>query len=291
MPTFEFYRFRFRFEVEDAVRFAPRSRANMIRGACGIFLRKTAPPEVYTRLFEPGRDLGPAPSGLSDWPRPFIFRTSGMEDLSASSRSFWFDLHLFDMRQPVLPYFETAFARWASSGIGPARTPARFVGAEPLENRLSVVLDPDSSPVDEVTLRFVTPTELKAAGQLAPLPEFGILFARLRDRICTLRALYGPGPLELDFRGMGARAAAVRLVRTDLKWEKAQRTSSRTGQTHPLGGFTGEAEYCGDLREFLPWLRAARWVGVGRQTVWGKGEVHVVEKEGNSGMLSSDFKP
>jgi CRISPR/Cas system endoribonuclease Cas6 (RAMP superfamily) len=44
---------------------------------------------------------------------------------------------------------------------------------------------------------------------------------------------------------------------------------------HSLGGFTGEAEYEGELAEFLPWLRAARWVGVGRQTVWGKGEVRV----------------
>ena len=37
-----------------------------------------------------------------------------------------------------------------------------------------------------------------------------------------------------------------------------------------------EAEYAGHLAEFLPWLRAARWVGVGRQTVWGKGDVRVL---------------
>lgn len=285
VPTFEFSRFRFYLEAEKAVRFAPRSSANMIRGACGIFLRKTAPPEIYARLFEPGRDLGPAPSGLTDWPRPFVFRTAGMEALAATpNRAFSFDLHLFDTRQPVLPYFEAAFAQWASSGIGPARTPARLLSTKPLGSLCSIGLDPEPSPVDEVTLRFVTPTELKVAGQVAASAEFGILFARLRDRVSTLRALYGPGPLELDFRGMGARAASIRLVRSNLQWEKAQRTSSRTGQTHPLGGFTGEADYCGDLREFLPWLRTARWVGVGRQTVWGKGEVHVV------GDMSADFK-
>jgi hypothetical protein len=26
----------------------------------------------------------------------------------------------------------------------------------------------------------------------------------------------------------------------------------------------------------MPWLWAARWVGVGRQTVWGKGDVRVI---------------
>jgi CRISPR-associated endoribonuclease Cas6 len=67
------------------------------------------------------------------------------------------------------------------------------------------------------------------------------------------------------------------LRQCDLRWEKVERKSGRTGQVHPLGGFTGVAEYQGDLTEFLPWLQAARWVGVGRQTVWGKGDVRVVE--------------
>jgi hypothetical protein len=42
-----------------------------------------------------------------------------------------------------------------------------------------------------------------------------------------------------------------------------------------LGGFTGWAEYEGELREFVPYLEAARWTGVGRQTVWGKGEIGI----------------
>jgi hypothetical protein len=33
------------------------------------------------------------------------------------------------------------------------------------------------------------------------------------------------------------------------------------------------------MGEFMPYLRAAKWVGIGRQTVWGKGviEVRVLE--------------
>jgi hypothetical protein len=38
----------------------------------------------------------------------------------------------------------------------------------------------------------------------------------------------------------------------------------------------GSADYEGDLAEFLPFLEAARWTGVGRQTVWGNGEIHVI---------------
>jgi CRISPR-associated endoribonuclease Cas6 len=111
---------------------------------------------------------------------------------------------------------------------------------------------------------------------VADRPEFGILFGRLRDRISTLRALYGPGPLEIDFRGMGERAAQVRMTRCELQRSEVDRLSSRTGQRHPLGGFVGEAQYEGELGEFLPYLRAGKWTGVGRQTVWGKGEIEVV---------------
>ena len=132
-------------------------------------------------------------------------------------------------------------------------------------------------PPDRVHLRFLTPTELKTGGGVSERPEFAVLFGRLRDRLSTLRALYGAGPLDIDFREMGERAGLVRLERSRLEWERVERRSARTGQVHPIGGFTGEAEYAGPIEEFLPWLRAARWVGVGRQTVWGKGDVRVVE--------------
>ena len=124
----------------------------------------------------------------------------------------------------------------------------------------------DAEPVERVCLRFLTPTELKSGGGVPERPEFPILFGRLRDRLSTLRALYGAGPLDIDFRGLGERAGSVRLERAALQWARVERKSARTGQVHPIGGFTGEAEYAGPLAEFLPWLRAARWVGVGRQT-------------------------
>ena len=85
-----------------------------------------------------------------------------------------------------------------------------------------------------------------------------------------------PAPWRSISRVWASAPRAVELRRSDLVWEQVKRKSGRTGQVHPIGGFTGEAEYAGDLAEFLPWLRAARWVGVGRQTVWGKGDVRVL---------------
>jgi CRISPR/Cas system endoribonuclease Cas6 (RAMP superfamily) len=78
---------------------------------------------------------------------------------------------------------------------------------------------------------------------------------------------------------MGRRAASVAMTRCDIQRVKTERRSSRTGQVHPLGGFTGEAEYKGALAEFLPYLRAGKWAGVGRHTVWGQGELDVAVLE------------
>jgi hypothetical protein len=288
--TFEFYRFRFHFRARDPVHFPEGKSANVVRGAFGAVLRDTASPAAYARLFEPGAALGRAPSGLADWPRPFVLRAGHLDGLTiAKGAGFFVDVHVFDLREPALAHFRAAFARLGESGVGPGRGRAELDGVEQLDLAdgaetvtdtprapSAIGLDRDPAPVERVCVRFVTPTELKAAGGIAEQPEFAILFRRLRDRISTLRAFYGAGPLDIDFRAMGERAAGVRLQRAELKWERVERKSGRTGQVHSLGGFTGEAEYEGELAEFLPWLRAARWVGVGRQTVWGKGEVRVV---------------
>ena len=291
MPiTFEFYRYRFHFRAVDQLHFPKGKSANIVRGAFGNVLHSAVPPAVYARLFEPGASMGQGPSGLADWPRPFVLRTAHLDGITIPSGDpFFLDAHVFDMHQPALEHFRAALIRLAEQGLGPGRARAGLESTEQLDlddgaqairdspGPASVVnLEPEAA-ASQVTVRFETPTELKSDGDLAGGPEFPVLFRRLRDRISTLRSLYGAGPLEVDFRGMGDRAAAIRMMRCDLAWEQVQRKSGRTGQVHPIGGFTGEADYEGDLAEFLPWLRAARWIGVGRQTVWGKGDMRVVE--------------
>ena len=70
------------------------------------------------------------------------------------------------------------------------------------------------------------------------------------------------------------------MTRCELRQVEATRRSSRTGQVHGIGGFVGVAEYEGDLGEFIPYLEAAQWTGIGRQCVWGKGELRVGQASG-----------
>jgi hypothetical protein len=310
--TFEFYRFRFHFRSAGALHFPPYKSGNIVRGAFGDLFRKivcmpschdaktcevraTCP---YARVFEPQAARGEGPSGLVDWPRPFVFRAAHLDGRTIlNGEAFHFDAHIFDVRDPALPYFVLAFAQLARDGLGPGRgradltavdqldlngaTAARVFNGErfqtaSLSGPSAVDLSEATEHIGNIRVQFLTPTELKSGRQVADRPEFGILFGRLRDRISALRALYGTGPLEIDFRALGERAARIQMLRCELKRMEVDRRSSRTQQRHPLGGFVGEAEYKGDLGEFLPYLWLGQWVGVGRQTVWGKGHLEII---------------
>ena len=241
VQTFDFYPLRFRFAASKLRNFS----VNTLRGQFGSALKKVDA-GAYSRYFAPRAASGP--SGLADPPRPFVFRV--FEPLEVG-------LNLFLARDPAIELFTRVMAE-----LGTLRSTAGT-------DLLCLPLCVPERAIHRLRVRFLTPTELKGAER----PEFGNLMARIRDRVSTLRELYGDGPLTIDFKAFGERAGRVSMTRCELAPVADQRISRGTGQRHPLGGFTGFAEYEGDLAEFLPYLEIARWTGVGRQTVWGKGEI------------------
>lgn len=310
---FRFYRLRFYFQAGDSLYFPPGKTGNVLRGAFGSIFRKIACVPgcedartcelrascAYARIFEPTA-LGDSPSGLSDWPRPFVFRASHLDGRTVTRREhFHFDVHLFQLHDPVIAYFVLTFAQLAREGLGPGRGRATLERVDQLDAAGEVVrvvfdgrtlagsgefaatelcLDAGVGDRDvrRLTVRFLTPTELKVGQKVTHRPDFAVLAGRVRDRLSTLSDLYGDGPLEMDFAGYGRRAELVRMTRCEVRTMDVERVSTRTGQRHFLGGFVGEAEYEGELGEFVPFLEAGRFTGVGRQTTWGKGEIEVV---------------
>lgn len=305
MLAFRLFPLRLTFRALDAIRFPAGQSTNILRGAFGIIFRglvcdpqcpgaKLCPKREscpYARVFEPHALQRPgAPSGLVDRPRPFVFRAAHLDDTTfRSGQSFHFDLNLFDMQQPAIGYFSAAFAQLVDSGLGPWGGRAELISVYQLhpaatlyeDGRLRIEspqpmvlpLDPPSEPVHRLRVFFRTPTELKEGGGVTRRPDFALLAARMRDRVSALRQFYDEGPLPIDFRAFKERAAKVRMTSFRSQDVAVRRHSSKTKQTHPIGGFVGEAEYEGDLTEFVPYLEAARWTGVGRQTVWGKGAI------------------
>ncbi len=287
--NFDLQACRFHFLAQDTIRFPAGSVGNSLRGALGSILRKLECAEdcpghaglnirecprritcPYASIFEPTA-AGGAPSGLTDWPRPFVIRGGALElrggQAINAGDEFCFDLNLFDMRHSWLDHFTRAFAQWSKERR------AEMVAVE--QSAVTVQMDATRAAVSRIRVEFRTPTELKAGSRLDNT-VFPVLLARARDRLSTLRSLYGEGPFDIDFRALAERARLVKTVHSDLRQVAVERRSSRTGQRHSIGGLVGLVEYEGDLAEFLPYLEAARWTGVGRHCTWGNGQIDTV---------------
>jgi hypothetical protein len=279
---------QFTFRARDPVWFPSGKAANVFRGAFGTIFRRIACDThcvsaaecpmakdcAYAKMFEP-RAHGSGPSGFEDQPRPFVLWAASLNGRRfEGGERFTLEVNVFDPNAPAFEYLRLAFEQLGSEGLGPGRARVEVIESRRLP-RVDVSLSPAGDEAARVHVQFLTPTELKSGGKVLREPRFDVLLARARDRVSALCALYQDALPELDYQGMGQRAAAVKMTSARVEQVEFERRSGRTGQRHGLGGFTGEAEYEGQLAEFVPWLEAAEWAGVGRLTVWGNGRVKI----------------
>ena len=225
---FRLYPLRFHFLAKEPVSIPSGGAGNLFRGALGLALRgvsctarcpgmsgqsaslcNVARECAYAQLFEPMRvDAGP--SGLKDRPRGFVLRTAHIGESIPAGGLFHVDIHVFDTRPFAIgniDKLQEAFRQIGLEGIGATRgrfdliAVSRIDGCALESEPMSLSLKATGEACARVRIEFVTPTELKAGGVVVSRPEFGILFSRIRDRISTLRAIYGAGPTINRFQG------------------------------------------------------------------------------------------
>ncbi len=258
----------------------------------------------YGQIFEPSPPLGSDRLSLNqDIPRPFVFQPpTGLESMARPGNALSFHLILIGKAHDYFPYFLVTFRELGDQGIGLGRGRYRIARVSLLNEDGKDVAEVYSghdnlvrpSPVRitykdccrlvaewfpaqnrRVTMRFLTPMLLKADGKIVTRPEFHHVIKRLRDRINALAHFYCDDSLEMDFKSFGDRAEAVRTLSCHVRWEDRDRRSWKTGQSHDMGGFVGEAMYEGDLEEFLPLLLLGQYTHVGKYAVWGNGRYQV----------------
>lgn len=122
-----------------------------------------------------------------------------------------------------------------------------------------------------ITLRFLTPARLRFDEALATRLDFHVLIRNLLRRLSTLSYFHCGRQLDLDFKGLIARAEQVTTEKAELRWVDWQRYSTRQKTKITMGGLVGQASYSGSLVEFLPFLRLGELVHLGKGTVFGLG--------------------
>lgn len=290
------------------------SRGSMLRGAFGIALRRlvchdldlacrACPLEstcAYPQTFEPHPPADSERlSGFQDVPRPFVFDPPTEERPQFEPGTpVSFGLTTVGRASHLVPYFVTAFRNLADEGIGPRRTRFDLVEVAALDARdESTALYRNASPHmhltapvlragdlirpgDEarttLTLRFVTPVDLKDAGAPVRTPRFGSILRRLRDRANMLSTFFGDAPLDLDFKGLSEAAESVQLVDDRTHPVSVPRRSTRTSRTHDIGGLIGAATYEGEvLGGLTPLVRIGEVLHVGKHCAFGNGRIEL----------------
>jgi len=260
----------------------------------------------YKLIFEPSPPAGAERlSRNQDIPRPFIFHPpSSTQTRFEKGEPFEFELVLIGDAFEFLPYFILSIRELAEGGLGLNRARCKLdrvlslhsspgsliysgedqvfqsvnavASSEWIESRLGEFQSSLRGSKSTIGIRFLTPTSIRAEGQVIHQPEFHHIFKRVRDRVNALSTFYGDGPLDVDFRGLGERSERVKMLSGRFEWVDRARTSSKTGQRHQLSGFVGEAVYEGELGEFLSWLVMGELVHVGKHAPWGNGQMQLL---------------
>jgi hypothetical protein len=316
--AFSLQHFRFHLEPKAPLHMPAYNKGNVIRGGFGSTFRRIVchancrEPDTcdlrnvcpYTAVFHPFvPEDSEKISKNRDIPRPFIIKPPlETKETYFPGERLSFDVVLVGKVRDYLPYFIVAFKELSQGGLGRHRTQLELcavghIGSDGIEAPVytkenNLVRPPAnaiswadlSSPngadnITGVTLRFLTPTMLKADGVQARQPVFGSVAKRLRDRINALSYFYCGQGLDIGFRAFGDQAEKIKTVADSTRWVESSRYSRRREVTHDLSGFVGEVSFEGDLAPFVPYLKLGEYVHVGKNAVFGNGWYRIIDAD------------
>lgn len=257
---------------------------------------------VYALVFEPS-ELEPAADRrrMAASPHPYALEPDPESRTHyEKGEEFKFNLLLFGRINESLPYFVYAIDKMGEIGIGKS-----IEGRRPAFRLLHVVTDEGLIVYDEksrkiqppqerhldlehfsqdgdenvhsVTISLETPLRLKYQNHLKAEIPFHVLVRAILRRVSSLFNYHGEGEPPLDYRGLVRRAESVDFDNSNLRWYDWKRYSNRQDQAMFMGGMTGSVTYQGDLREFMPLIRFAEEVHLGKQTTFGLGKIRILD--------------
>lgn len=284
------------------VRFGPQAGAQ-IRGALWEALQPIIGDTDLLRKFmlltTPDGARGRTP------PRPFSIRPP-IEENPGADRSyppntqFTFGMSLFGTVIELFPYIVQAVYHIGQQGVGYGRGQFVLDGVEavnpltgmrqPLLEKRQITALPavpvnaehvaaygNALPVDDISLNFMTPTQLRGRNKtLLSVPEFDVLIARMIERSQLIAENYAlVSTPQTEWRNLHLQlkeqAQAIHMTRCDTRWINVRSGSRRANVGKKISGFVGKVTYSGPLAPFMTWLVWGQLLQVGKNTVKGNG--------------------
>lgn len=234
----------------------------------------------------------------SDIPRPFVFDPPISGRHSAGSAAA-FKFTLFGRGTEYLPYFLLALRNLGESGMskgyrlgyGKFRLEAvdsvgygarnNIFSGDTVFNRViplsyQEILKGSVEQRGDLTLRFLTPAQIKEDDRFTATPTFRDLISRLLFRANALAEFYGSGMLYDndkvlallgECRAISTVAANTQEIRAERYFHKQK---IKRQQLPPF--FRGEITYYGEFsREIMALLELGRLIHVGKMATFGNG--------------------
>src|SRR5205807_2405687 len=98
----------------------------------------------------------------------------------------------------------------------------------------------------------------------------------LLRRLSNLTYFHCGQELRLDFKGIIDSAKQIETKDGQVQWRDWERYSARQDTKMKMGGFVGEAQYNGHVRDFVSLLKLGEVLHVGKATGFGLGKYRVV---------------
>jgi hypothetical protein len=280
----------------------PFYKGSVIRGGFGLAFRRVACPFpkrecsdcllrqkcVWSYVFATPRPEGSTIMRKYETiPHPFVIEPPEEDKTSyAPGDEVVFTLVLIGKAIESVPYFIYAFEQMAEQGLGSGRAKFKVAAVrqdgtpfyDPLAGTIagaavtqSLSLAPTAETAVSATLIFSTPTHIVYQGRVARRPAFHVVFRSLLRRIGLL-VYFHDQPVEIDYQGLIKQAEAVKTESITTGTTQWRRFSTRQNRAIRMDGIMGKATYIGDLKPFLPYLRAGEVLHVGKSTAFGMGK-------------------
>jgi len=255
----------------------------------------------YAFIFESTRLTDTGSWQASHDPHPFV-----LEPPLTSKRFFRpgeeFDVGLLLVGSGIdyLPHFVIAFENMGINGIGAGRGKFELISvtADTLGQDIIVYQGQNRSfvcPVPRIKtgdfngwnfhsnlvgLNFVTPVRLQSKGRILHSDiTFPIIIRAIMRRFSWLSSLYCDDLPVIPYAEILQNASAVSTAFSEIRWSSFEHYSYRQKRTIQLGGMVGKKVFQGDLSNYLPLLKLAEYLHIGKNTAFGLGKILIEEEK------------
>lgn len=265
----------------------PLFLGSTMHGIMGWTLKKYSP-EAYSYLFENKRVSG----GKQDIVNPYFIEPPRSKTLFEKGELLSFTFVLVGNAIHYAEAVINALCQSKTFGIGAQRAPfilkdilhgSQFGTVYCEQGITNLQLMPENihlvtghEHATWCSLHLLTPLRIRRNGKLVEDITFPTIIRNITKRIGMLTERYG-GYINTELATTSCELAqSIDRTVSALHMSQMHRFSNRKNESMDWSGMLGALQFSGELSTFIPWLKAAQVLHIGRNSTFGCGKIDLI---------------